>query len=84
MRQRVDWKSFETSLETQYLGSSFETAADVEASANLVVEKIKEAQIRAMTLLPSSTSRRGDLPRASRGSCGSRAGCINYGRAARS
>ncbi|GBP19939.1 Probable RNA-directed DNA polymerase from transposon X-element [Eumeta japonica] len=62
VRQRVDWKSFELSLETLHLGSSFETAADVEASANLLVEKIKEAQARATTLLPSSTSRRGDLP----------------------
>ncbi|GBP76204.1 Probable RNA-directed DNA polymerase from transposon X-element [Eumeta japonica] len=43
-------------------GSSFETAADVEASANSLVKKIKEAQARATTLLPSSTSRRGDLP----------------------
>ncbi|GBP31069.1 Probable RNA-directed DNA polymerase from transposon X-element [Eumeta japonica] len=62
VRQRLDWKSFESSLETLHLGSSFETAADVEASANLLVEKIKEAQARATTLLPSSTSRRGDLP----------------------
>ncbi|GBP53955.1 Probable RNA-directed DNA polymerase from transposon X-element [Eumeta japonica] len=62
MIQRVDWKSFETSLETLHLGSSFETAADVETSVNLLVEKIKEAQARATTLLPSSTSRRGDLP----------------------
>ncbi|GBP21510.1 RNA-directed DNA polymerase from mobile element jockey [Eumeta japonica] len=38
------------------------TTADVEASANLLVEKIKEAQARATTLLPSSTSHRGDLP----------------------
>ncbi|GBP81490.1 Probable RNA-directed DNA polymerase from transposon BS [Eumeta japonica] len=35
----VDWKSFESSLETLHLGSSFETAADVEASANLLVER---------------------------------------------
>ncbi|GBP42180.1 Probable RNA-directed DNA polymerase from transposon BS [Eumeta japonica] len=56
VRQRVDWKSFESSLETLHLGSSFETAADVEASANLLVEKIKEAQARATTLLPSSTN----------------------------
>ncbi|GBP33314.1 Probable RNA-directed DNA polymerase from transposon X-element [Eumeta japonica] len=62
MRQRVDWKLFESSLETLHLGSSFETAADVEASANSLVKKIKEAQARATTLLPSSTSRRGDLP----------------------
>ncbi|GBP44122.1 Probable RNA-directed DNA polymerase from transposon X-element [Eumeta japonica] len=49
-------------MQTLHLGSSFETATDVEASANLLVEKIKEAQARATTLLPSSTSRRGDLP----------------------
>ncbi|GBP03462.1 Probable RNA-directed DNA polymerase from transposon X-element [Eumeta japonica] len=62
LRQRVDWENFEKSLEALHLGSSFEIAADVEASAKLLVDKIKETQVRATTLLPASTSRRGDLP----------------------
>ncbi|GBP39185.1 hypothetical protein EVAR_26971_1 [Eumeta japonica] len=58
------YRTFSTriSLEALHLGASFETAADVEVSANLLVDRIKEAQARATTLFPASTSRRGDLP----------------------
>ncbi|GBP47149.1 hypothetical protein EVAR_36974_1 [Eumeta japonica] len=43
-------------------GAHYEIAADVEASANLLVDRIKGVQAKATTLLPTSTPRRGDLP----------------------
>ncbi|GBP24353.1 RNA-directed DNA polymerase from mobile element jockey [Eumeta japonica] len=57
----MDWENFQTSLEALHLGSSFETAADAKASANLLVDRIKEAQARTTTLLPASKFRCGDL-----------------------
>ncbi|GBP60599.1 hypothetical protein EVAR_50963_1 [Eumeta japonica] len=60
-RQYMDWEDFQTSLETLHLGSLFETAANMEASANLLVDRIREAQSRATTLLLASTSCRSDL-----------------------
>ncbi|GBP89614.1 hypothetical protein EVAR_57633_1 [Eumeta japonica] len=60
-RQRMDWENFRTSLETLHLGSSFETVADMEASANILIDRRKEAQAKATTFLPTLTSRRGDL-----------------------
>ncbi|GBP58729.1 hypothetical protein EVAR_35508_1 [Eumeta japonica] len=62
LRQCMDWEKFQTSLEALHLGSSFKTAADVKASTNLLVNRIKEAQARATTLLPASTSRHVHLP----------------------
>ncbi|GBP27454.1 hypothetical protein EVAR_17156_1 [Eumeta japonica] len=61
-RQRMDWASFQTTLETLHLRSSFVTSVDVEASANLLVDMIREAQARATTPLPTSTSHGDDLP----------------------
>ncbi|GBP91289.1 hypothetical protein EVAR_96489_1 [Eumeta japonica] len=52
LRQRVEWENFQMFLEALYLGSSFETVADMEASANLLVDRIKVAQARATTLFP--------------------------------
>ncbi|GBP39726.1 Probable RNA-directed DNA polymerase from transposon X-element [Eumeta japonica] len=57
-RQRLDLETFQTFLETLHLGSSFATAADVEATVNLLVNRIREAQSRATALLLSPTSRR--------------------------
>ncbi|GBP53842.1 hypothetical protein EVAR_42562_1 [Eumeta japonica] len=51
-----------TFLETLYLGFSFATAEDVDASANLLVDKIREAQFSATTLLSVPTSRRRNMP----------------------
>ncbi|GBP10220.1 RNA-directed DNA polymerase from mobile element jockey [Eumeta japonica] len=60
--QRKDWKNFYTSLEALHLGAFFETTADVEASANLLVDRTRDAQAGPTTFLLKSTSRRGDLP----------------------
>ncbi|GBP91108.1 hypothetical protein EVAR_100409_1 [Eumeta japonica] len=61
-RQGMDWELFKATQETLHLGFLFETTVDVEVSTNFRVDRIRKAQARATNLLPTSTSRRSDLP----------------------
>ncbi|GBP37249.1 RNA-directed DNA polymerase from mobile element jockey [Eumeta japonica] len=70
----MNWEKFQTSLEALYLGSSFKSAVDVTASANLLVDKIREAQARVTTLLPTSRLVAVTCPRTSKGGYGTNAG----------
>ncbi|GBP53891.1 hypothetical protein EVAR_96569_1 [Eumeta japonica] len=78
LRQRVVWENFETFLEALHLGPSFETAAYVEASANLLVDKKKETQARPRLSYQHRRPAPATCPRASKGGCGTNAGYISF------
>ncbi|GBP13802.1 hypothetical protein EVAR_8019_1 [Eumeta japonica] len=62
MGQRMDWTAFQNSLETLNLRYPLETPKDVEEAAEILVDRIREAQRNAMASQPIKTSRRGNLP----------------------